>query len=897
MIQEIIYTSAQSGLKSGSSGFCTVVCTAGMDQRTAQRLEGLSGYRHPFGINDPRNPVNFQHLTMRIGSAKTHVLSRICDAGPDHTGRSNKLAHHIAFSQPPSPSGPANCFDAKGPFVSKWDGKTEQRPSPTLASIPVADTNIDAWTSLTGDGGWAGHVAEQLLKSKQPIHILFPPGTSTLPLLTEVLDVIPPARRWEVTFSTYYTIPIAGAECQLRFILDGTKEATRLRNDARAVLIDLNCLSTEAPGGSLTAMARSGYVSHKTAAPERTAELPKQTPAQSTVPEVDEWVEPESDEKTYKLRKPSRVSSRSVTAPPAPTAPNLFGDRRDKERRLAAAGQRSKVPVIVAGVVLLLGVVGGGIWFGLNLSTADDSKFVEQLAAGTKSREDGERVRKAKEQEAKQETIKQDALAKKQREEQDRERREKEIASAAKAKETEQQVVDHKPKPQPEAPPPKQPTDVFGVPLNDDAKPSEPVVRIFRWVDGGVTFPIESDIPLTLTFHHHKVDYEIEENGSSSWIVKGGIGPLKGNVATVQRASGQITVKHADTEKSLPWAVLQINSEDRCGFVLFHQPEFRDPISLHGILETSGTRWTKAIEYPSPEKTATQHVQLKNSDGTTPKQHQITLHEDKSNKQLGNVCAGKTLLEKNIEFVICGGKAGGEYRQVIEITPTRKGSSLSYKLELAEAGHVGSLAPVPPARLESVAQVNLAAKWLIAISNCYERREWETADSDIDADCLKRWEGRKNLVSEVERRLLALYKEKGVASVAKRLPPRATLGREMLNNWQRQKDITNAIKGQAASARAAREEMAKRTIHLAVYLPARPSRFVTIPGHRHKYRLQVPVVEFGDPKSHDTIRWQDLLTKVGSQDKNTTLTAPNGKAPMSGLPQPVSNPAKTKVVK
>ena len=69
MIQEIVYTSAQKGLKAGSSGFCTVVSTAGMDQRTAQRLEGLSGYRHPFDINDPRNPINYQpvsytHLTL-----------------------------------------------------------------------------------------------------------------------------------------------------------------------------------------------------------------------------------------------------------------------------------------------------------------------------------------------------------------------------------------------------------------------------------------------------------------------------------------------------------------------------------------------------------------------------------------------------------------------------------------------------------------------------------------------------------------------------------------------------------------------------------------------------------------------------------------------------------------
>ena len=349
MMQEIIYTSAQRGLKPGSSGFCTVVCTAGIDARTSQRLEGLSGYRHPFAISDPRNPVNYQHITMRIGAARTHVLSRVCDAGPDHTGRTNKLAHHIAFTQPTSPSGPAHLFNQAGAFTTQWDGKTAQRPPRSLPVVPVVDATLTAWKTLTGDGGWAGSIAEKLLSGKQPVYVIFPAGTDTLTLLQEVLEVVPPARRWEVTFSTYYTSAIAGAECQLRFVLDDTKEATRLRNDARADTVDLTKPLAAAAGGQLVTTARAGRVSHNAAAaaaaptrvnpPRKTAAQAQPTPAA-----IDDWPDasqiPETTQPTY--------AQASATAPP-PVAPDLFGNRRSiKEAKLARAGRRSKWPWVVA---------------------------------------------------------------------------------------------------------------------------------------------------------------------------------------------------------------------------------------------------------------------------------------------------------------------------------------------------------------------------------------------------------------------------------------------------------------------------------------------------------------------------------------------------------------------
>ena len=41
MVEEIIYTSAEKGLKQGSRGFCTVVSTSGMALNIAERLESM----------------------------------------------------------------------------------------------------------------------------------------------------------------------------------------------------------------------------------------------------------------------------------------------------------------------------------------------------------------------------------------------------------------------------------------------------------------------------------------------------------------------------------------------------------------------------------------------------------------------------------------------------------------------------------------------------------------------------------------------------------------------------------------------------------------------------------------------------------------------------------------
>lgn len=287
MVEEIVYTSAEKGLKQGSRGFCTVVSTAGMSLALAERLESMSGYRHAFPLHDPQaslNPVCFAHVTTRLAGKSLHVISRVADAGQDYTGRSNKLAHHLVIDNVASLTpGPARLMAEPGVIVERWDGNVRNVPPRELRCAPLpVSIPLVAWHSLTGDEGWAGAVAEQLLQNPAPVSIIFNPGTETLTLVREVLDLIPAAQRWNVTFSTYFTRLLAGTECQLRFVLNETPEATSLRNDARARVIDLTNPLPAATGGTLVTMARKRQLTPQEpiASPQAPAAVRTRTPAE-----------------------------------------------------------------------------------------------------------------------------------------------------------------------------------------------------------------------------------------------------------------------------------------------------------------------------------------------------------------------------------------------------------------------------------------------------------------------------------------------------------------------------------------------------------------------------------------------------------------------------------------
>jgi hypothetical protein len=261
---ELLYTSAPKGLKPGSKGFCTVVCTQGMPPPLSTALESLSAYRpvYPAGDrNSVSNPVVWSHVKLNAGGRAYHVLSRIADFGLDFSQRGNKLAHHIALE--PSElvaCGPAAVLEVPGTMDRSWNGQPRLLPAGRpLRSVSRPPAICNAWWTLAGDAGWAGEVAESFLQTPdRPVYIEFAPGMDLLPLMDEAIGLLPADRRWDVTFSTYFTSLPPGVTCAWRGVLSGSPEAVQVREISRALYINLCEPVRAATGGNLVQLARIG---------------------------------------------------------------------------------------------------------------------------------------------------------------------------------------------------------------------------------------------------------------------------------------------------------------------------------------------------------------------------------------------------------------------------------------------------------------------------------------------------------------------------------------------------------------------------------------------------------------------------------------------------------------
>ncbi|MGC1274169.1 MAG: hypothetical protein WBC44_10720 [Planctomycetaceae bacterium] len=260
MAQELLYTSAPRGLKSGSRGFCTVEATAGLSPTLVTALEGLSGYRHVAAPGDPSNPVVYSHVTLSVAGRRCSVVSRVADAGADYTGRTNKLAHHLALDTAERPKGgPAWLAGQPNLLRSRFEGEPRTLPPRTVPQGDRPPAVCKSWQAATGDAGWAGVLAEAFLADpKRPAYLVVPAGLDLLPLFEEAIALLPPDRRWEPTFTTCHTSLPQNVTCLWKAVLAGSKEAHESRRFVQALRIDLTQPLGTAGGGALVEAARTG---------------------------------------------------------------------------------------------------------------------------------------------------------------------------------------------------------------------------------------------------------------------------------------------------------------------------------------------------------------------------------------------------------------------------------------------------------------------------------------------------------------------------------------------------------------------------------------------------------------------------------------------------------------
>ena len=264
MTIELLYTSAAQGLKQGSRGFCTVVCTAGLPINLAQRLEALSGYRHLYQPGDQRaddNPVCHSHIRLAVGGKTLSILSRVGAYGVDYSQRTNKIAHHVVFDGAVPACGPAAVLSQSGIMRTNWDGECKTLQSgPQVPSIALQPAPCQEWKRMTGDAGWAGVVANAWLQpTGKPVWIVFSESQSAslLDLMQEATAILPESRRWQATFNTFCTNLPPDVECRVRCVIAGSDEARM--SIARGTVLDLTKPMRVAPDNDATEASRNGF--------------------------------------------------------------------------------------------------------------------------------------------------------------------------------------------------------------------------------------------------------------------------------------------------------------------------------------------------------------------------------------------------------------------------------------------------------------------------------------------------------------------------------------------------------------------------------------------------------------------------------------------------------------
>ena len=357
MIQELLYTSHKGdGLRAGTGGgFCTVLCTHGMAPNLVRRLEQMSGYSHPFDMHDERalqNPTLYQSMPISIGGTRYVVLSRIADLRAEHSGRSNKLAHHLLLTEDEfTTAGPAAVLGRSGALLTKFDGDVRE-VAPKSSGVLTADSfsgPCQTWAKVAGDAGWAGAVADRLTKrgSDGFVKVIFPLGTDCLTLVDEVFSLLPSRKKWSTSFSTFATGNADPAN--LEFILNDTREATLLRRDRRKFIVDLAANLGAPEASARVEAARSGdrssldqpVVSRKRRSAEPVASGRKRV-------DDDDLIEVNDD------------SPGLMLAPPELDSPPI---RKRKPQRLEVVEERKGRAVVWIGVTvaLLLTMLGIGL--------------------------------------------------------------------------------------------------------------------------------------------------------------------------------------------------------------------------------------------------------------------------------------------------------------------------------------------------------------------------------------------------------------------------------------------------------------------------------------------------------------------------------------------------------
>lgn len=222
-------------------------------------MESFSGYSHHEATGGD-TPVNHSHFVVRIQRKVYHILSRVADAGKDYSGRTNKIAHHLALTSAETqrfPGGPASLFADDKFWITEWEDDPQELPPNRLpVGACSASDNFETWDYVFRDKGWAGVPAGIVAGDMRPVSIIVPSTAHNLDLLSEAMLLVPPEQRWEICFATYFLRQAPGTVCHWKFVLERTEEARRMRARSLGSVVDHAKKNAVPPESRFVAAAR-----------------------------------------------------------------------------------------------------------------------------------------------------------------------------------------------------------------------------------------------------------------------------------------------------------------------------------------------------------------------------------------------------------------------------------------------------------------------------------------------------------------------------------------------------------------------------------------------------------------------------------------------------------------
>lgn len=216
---EVVHTSVVRGLR-GESGFATAIMTRGLPAGLESGLQDVSGYDHDSARAVGVDTVEWAHRIVTVRGRPYTVLSRVAPNGVDTSRRPNRIAHHLVLEpHERAPGGPAWMLGQFGAFETGTPEVTERTTPPVLPTGDLPVRAAHAWSAAGFDAGWAGVVAQSLVDHPQAVvYVVLPEALDALPLVIDVLALMPNDRRWHVTFSTRPLVVLPHVRCQLRFV-------------------------------------------------------------------------------------------------------------------------------------------------------------------------------------------------------------------------------------------------------------------------------------------------------------------------------------------------------------------------------------------------------------------------------------------------------------------------------------------------------------------------------------------------------------------------------------------------------------------------------------------------------------------------------------------------------